>query len=349
MEARRASRAAAVLVNLFLWPGAGHLAVGRRLMAWVWIAATWALVGLALVWPPLVILMVVGRVGAALDTGLGPLRPERASTKAVAVVVALAMIGLVGLPVRFWVIDMFKIPSGSMAPTLVAGDHILVNKLSYRLGAPARGDLVAFRSPCGQKTFVKRVVGLPGDTVEIRCDLLYVNGKAAPAVLQATREGWFERDESFPSERPTSSRYRETLGETSYSIYSITARPQRDRERRAHPDQPAANLAGRGDFPGQTAPDCRHGFHAVTDYTVAVPPRGRIEGASAAPAGCAPFRHYVVPAGAMFVLGDNRDDSEDSRFYGAVPLGNLIGRVSGIWFSSTSQSGIEWHRLGRVH
>lgn len=354
MEPRRASRAAAVLVDLFLWPGAGHLAVGRQVIGAAWIAATWAMVGLSLVWPPLIAITLLCRMGAAIDAGVGPARAERATSKAVAVVVALAMIGVAVLPVRLWVMEAFKIPSGGMAPTLVAGDHVLVDKLSYRLGSPGRGDVAAFRSPCApHESYIKRVVGLPGDTVEVRCDVLYVNGRAVPAVLEERDQTWWDRVAEDHFVEQHASRYRETLGGTTYSIYSPVARPARDHERSGHPEAAAETLAGGRDFPAAEAPlpTCATALDRMPGAGPGDAPLGRIEGGAPPATGCAPFRHYLVPAGTVFVLGDNRDNSSDSRAFGAVPEDHLIGRVSGIWYSSrpSTAGGIQWDRLGRVH
>jgi signal peptidase I len=147
----------------------------------------------------------------------------------------LAVAGLlivIAWPVRAFVAEPFAIPSESMAPTLRPGDHVLVDKLSYRLGDPTRGDLVVFRAPGDGAIAVKRIVGLAGDRVGIADGVLAVNGH-----LQR---------ESFV------------------------------------------------DYP-----------HMDSVY----------------------FGPVVVPAGDVFVLGDNRADSRDSRDYGAVPRRSLIGRV----------------------
>ena len=80
------------------------------------------------------------------------------------------------MPVRAYVAEPFAIPSESMAPTLRPGDHVLVEKLSYRFGSPRRGDLVVFRAPDGGSLAVKRIVGLAGDRVAIEDGVLAVNG-----------------------------------------------------------------------------------------------------------------------------------------------------------------------------
>jgi signal peptidase I len=142
----------------------------------------------------------------------------------------LLLVLVVGL--KTWVAEPFAIPSESMAPTLRPGDHVLVEKLSYRFGSPHRGDLVVFKAPDGSSLAVKRVVGLAGDRVAIEDGVLAVNGH---------------------------------------------------REKEAYVDQSQVDSV----------------------Y----------------------FGPVVVPRGDVFVLGDNRADSHDSRDYGAVPRRSLIGRV----------------------
>src|SRR3989304_8376924 len=91
---------------------------------------------------------------------------------------ALAVAVLLALFIRTFVVQAFKIPSGSMIPTLLIGDHILVNKFIYRFTDPARDEIIVFKYPQDEtRDFIKRVIGLPGDTVEVRKKVVYVNGK----------------------------------------------------------------------------------------------------------------------------------------------------------------------------
>src|SRR5262249_20874197 len=97
---------------------------------------------------------------------------------------------LIALLLRAFVVEAFKIPSSSMVHTLEIGDHIFVNKFLYgvhvpftdkklfSLRAPRRGDVIVFINPCDQRDFIKRIVATAGDTVEVRCNILYINGKA---------------------------------------------------------------------------------------------------------------------------------------------------------------------------
>src|SRR5512133_4007569 len=91
---------------------------------------------------------------------------------------AIAIAVLLALAIRSFIVQAFKIPSGSMIPTLLIGDHLLVNKLVYRFRTPERGEVVVFKFPQDRKTdFIKRVVALPGDDVELADGELLVNGQ----------------------------------------------------------------------------------------------------------------------------------------------------------------------------
>ena len=95
-----------------------------------------------------------------------------------ALLVALVLVVVVGLGLRWLVAELFLVPSGSMEPTLNAGDHVLVDKLAYRSGRPARGDLIVFHRPRTGEIMLKRVVAVAGDQVGIEDGVLHVNGRA---------------------------------------------------------------------------------------------------------------------------------------------------------------------------
>jgi signal peptidase I len=102
--------------------------------------------------------------------------PREGHRRRFGLIAAVAVVVLL-FAVRAWVAEPFRIPSGSMEPTLRPGDQVLVDKLSYRGHLPARGDLAAFTRPGSSDVFLKRVVGLPGDAVEMRDGYLYVDHK----------------------------------------------------------------------------------------------------------------------------------------------------------------------------
>ncbi len=208
------------------------------------------------------------------------------------------------LVLRSFLVEPFRIPSGSMMPTLLVGDFILVNKFSYgirlpvlnkkviEIGDPERGDVFVFRFPQDPRVdYIKRVVGVPGDRIEYRSKQLYVNGQAMPQTPIGVYEGLGS------GARETGSFHAlENLGGVEHNILT-------------HPLAP--------DFP----PSCR----VLTAGSI------------------------VVPEGHYFAMGDNRDNSNDSRCWGLVPERNLVGKAFVIWMSwDSGLSGfpIAWDRIG---
>lgn len=202
------------------------------------------------------------------------------------------VIGLV-LILRSFVYEPFQIPSGSMMPTLLVGDFILVEKFTYglkdpvfrhqmlELGKPERGDVVVFKYPPEPNVdFIKRVVGLPGDTVRYSSDKrLCIIKKGTSACKTVPISNVHETQ--FMQRNVPLVQATESLGKV--------------------PHQTLMNPY----LPNQT-----------TQY---YPTPGLGE--------------WVIPDGEYFVLGDNRDNSKDSRFWGFVPEGNLVGKAVGIWTS----------------
>ena len=188
---------------------------------------------------------------------------------------AIVIAVLIAFFIRTFIIQAFKIPSGSMKPTLQIGDHILVTKFIYgikipiirktlvSISEPKRGDMVVFIYPEDRsKDFVKRVIGIGGDNIEIRNKKIYLNG--------------------LP--------YKDNYG--AYTDDMI--------------------------IPGVAQP--RDNFGPVT-----------------------------VPPGSVFVMGDNRDQSYDSRFWGFVDLRDVLGKAFIIYWSwNNDEHNVRWSRLGNL-
>lgn len=221
---------------------------------------------------------------------------------------------LCALILRGFVIEAFKIPTGSMIPTLLVGDHLFVNKFVYGIRIPftkkfvvnfrelERGEVVVFSFPTSsarahiaqqpasrrdcidrgsledEKDFIKRIVGLSGDTVELRDNQLIVNGEpVARTFLRKEATGNFLYPHEF------------------------------------------------------------HEMETLNDYTYTVHYSGRDEN----------FGPITVDDGHFFVIGDNRDSSSDSRCWGQVPVENVKGRAIVIWWSIGPDS-MRWDRVGRL-
>ena len=213
---------------------------------------------------------------------------------------------LVVLLLRSFLVEPFRIPSGSMMPTLLVGDFILVNKFAYglrwpvlntkflELGEPQRGDVAVFRFPLEPGTdYIKRIVGVPGDEIFYRNKTLYVNGKP----MSQTPDGSYTGVGAGAN--MTGARIAdEQLGDVEHRILT-------------HP----------------RAPDLAPGCYELL--------KGPIK----------------VPAGHYFAMGDNRDNSNDSRCWGLVPEGNLVGKAFAIWMNWDGQRAgfpIDWSRLGTL-
>jgi signal peptidase I len=314
-----------LVATLCLGTGFGHAALGRTRRGFLWCAALFATLTLSIVWFWSFALAGAIFLGALIDAFVCGYRAKtdprwlRWSTVAITVssiAFALAM--------RVWVLESFKLPSSSMYPTLEIGDHVLINKRA----SVGRGDVIVFRYPCDpSRDYLKRVVALGGDTVEVRCSVVYVNGKAVPSALvqaEATYNDYDERDQVYFTR--ASSRYREVLDDVTYDVFQDTELPKRPRDRVSGDPR---------DFPMRAfaaPPSCEMAdVHPASTGATGQIVETKSEVVASA---CEPQLHYVVPAGQVFVLGDNRSNSNDSRIWGALPDGYVRGRVLGIWWTS---------------
>jgi signal peptidase I len=199
---------------------------------------------------------------------------------------------------RSFLYEPFQIPSGSMMPTLLVGDFILVEKFTYGLkdpvmrnkfidiGEPERGDVVVFKFPPEPHLdYIKRVVGLPGDTVIYRNKQLQIKPVCDTAEncapLQPVDLKFVSRGEAYQQFAPLE-KYTEQLGDVIHQIYRTQGR---------------ASSSRYYSQPGTKADE------------------------------------WIVPEGHYFVMGDNRDNSEDGRYWGFVPKANLVGKAVAIWIS----------------
>jgi signal peptidase I len=206
---------------------------------------------------------------------------------------------VVALTLRAFVFEAFKIPSGSMIPTLEIGDQIWVNKFIFGLripfttirlvkwATPKRGDVIVFVCPePPNEDYIKRVVGLPGDQVQVVDGVLHINGERMPQ--RALGPASFTDRDGAGWHPLQMNRFEETLGD--------------------------------------------HTFTTLQD------PRAYGGGSRYS-------QPFTVPSEHVFVMGDNRDHSHDSRVWGAVPLRHIIGRSTFIWWS-WGEHGLNARRLG---
>ena len=206
---------------------------------------------------------------------------------------------LVVFLLRSFLYEPFKIPSGSMVPTLLVGDFILVNKYTFGIrlpvinkkiidiNLPKNGDVMVFRYPENpSKDYIKRVVGIPGDTVEYKYKRLTVNGKVIPT----EKSGIFtEVDEKMAMRQ--FDQFTEKLGDKPHSMM-------------VDPREPVISLWRVRQFPYKK--NCVYNDEGVT---------------------------CKVPDGHYFMMGDSRDNSDDGRYWGFVPEENIVGKAVLIWMN----------------
>jgi signal peptidase I len=298
-----------------LLPGGGYALSGQLRWGAASVAAMVAMLVACLVTPWAVLGLAAVRLLAALDAGRrGRAGPPVEGWRWQ----PMLLFGAVGLGasmlVRLQALEAFTIPSTSMAPTLQLDDKIMVDKLSMHWHHPERGEVIAFAM--GGRTFVKRVIAVGGDEVAVHDGVPVVNGTVAVrrALGPASYE---ERDEvSGRMHREAAFGFEERHAGHTYRVFRLA---------------PAGEPSGPPDFP-----DVVRGCDRVDPAFANHPARNTRALEPGAGATCR------VPAGTVFVMGDNRDNSADSRAWGAVPVGDVFGRVVGVWLGGPGQ------RLGRI-
>lgn len=282
-------RLVALVLAVLAYPlaGAGFYVLGRPRRLVRWIAAglcIWllAIVAVRFPLPKLCVFAFAAWVFAALAALIdilvtGPLAPPKGRVLLIAVLLVVAGRGG-SFAAKRWLADAFSIPSGAMVPTLLVGDHIMV---SMGRGDIGRGDVIVFEFPVDRSTdYVKRVVAVGGDTIEVNGGVVSINGisleqEALPGDCPEQEEpGWCELA-------------RETNAGRSYTIMRMRSSPAADSPR------------------------------------------------------------VTLQEGELFVMGDNRDNSYDSRKWGPVPIDHVKGKATLIYLSNAPKgSGVRWSRVG---
>ena len=231
---------------------------------------------------------------------------------------------LIVLVIRSFIFEPFRIPSDSMMPTLLDGDFIFVNKWAYGLrlpvlntkilaiGEPKRGDVIVFRKPQDLSTnYIKRLIGLPGDRIVVRGAAVWVNGTP----ISVRDDGLYTDDACYRAFRQGI----EVIGEHEHRIMYCPGLLH----------QPPCTSSRIADVcladPGQrAAPSDENGRHPDP-------------------------MSFTVPEGHYFFMGDNRDNSADSRFeLGYVPEGNVVGKAVRIWLNISLPPGAALRRIGQA-
>jgi len=273
---------------------------------------------------------------------------------------------LIALALRAMVLEAFKIPSSSMYPTLEVNDHIFVNKFIYGVHIPfttakvvewrkpKRGEVIVFMQPCEpDRDYSKRVVATEGQSVEVRCNVVYVDGKPVDNTLvQGDTCTYDDYDENNQKWYPKQcSEYAERVDGNEYHVFHDAERPLRD-ERRARDS--ALAVADTRDFPRLDGPRLPPSCTTQPDGEPFAAPNqlpGKLVVTRSSAGVCEPQLHYVVPPGHIFAMGDNRSNSNDSRVWGSVPIENIRGKALFIWMSYHHWgwqfwTGIRYDRIG---
>lgn len=333
------------VLGSFLLPGLGEGLVGQVRAMVIWVVAVNLLIASCALSVWILPLVIALRFAAAMSAFRHVRAADRAGVRSIWLNVLL-IVGLyiaAHMVIAAFALQLFRIPASSMVPTLAVGDHLLVDKLTPRLRPVAHGDLIVFRQPCASADYVKRVIAVAGETVEIRCHAVHVGGVVLRSQLVEGDSCRYDDLDERAGEwmaRPCSE-YSETAGAHSYRVFHEPDRPADDAKQ-------AARIADGKDFPriGEQAPPACFDAQGEPDAGISQL-LGKLVSTKAEAGPCELQRHYVVPPGHVFVLGDNRANSNDSRYWGAVPLENIIGRARGIVYT-TGRSGVALQRFGDV-
>ncbi len=334
-------RALISAIASFVFPGYGHAVIGRTRTAYAWAIAFPVAILLVFVSMWFFLIAFALRLLAA---GHAFVSTNRATTfdwyKSHAIVVVVIATGS-DLGVRAAVFEGFKTPSSSMYPSLQIGDDIFIDKLSPHWRPYRRGDVVVFAYPCDPaRSYIKRIMATAGDTLEVRCNVVYVNGKAVPNTLVSGPCTYDDRDDIRGTWIPREcSRYHETVDSHGYDVFHDPQRPERDRV--------GAPEGDNRDFPQRERPILPSCSQTAEANGATPTPRGKFVELKANATSCEQQLQYVIPEGSIFVMGDNRSNSNDSRIWGVVTLDAIKGRAIGIWLAD-GEHGIAWSRIGPI-
>lgn len=249
--------------------------------------------------------------------------------------------------VRSFLYEPFQIPSGSMMPTLLIGDFILVEKYAYGIkdpitqttliqtGTPKRGDIAVFKYPLDQRLdYIKRVVGLPGDMVKYDAERKVLSIKPACDAVQSECPPMAELTYTNIEPSPFVMGYEAVADNGYMSRFHEITDDKVDMLALLSP----VRLLQRSELLGES------------EHNILLVPDTRNDSMRYYRQPGQPIATWVVPEGHYFAMGDNRDNSADSRYWGFVPEKNLVGRATAIWMSFEKQEG-EWPtgvRLSRI-